>query len=227
MLDGDLYGAQDVIKRRSNDIGNKLKLIFWYAIIGLALAAVVVVAGVAAAAAAYTAALGGTAGTAALGGTMGLLAIVSIAIFAIGIAYTVTLFGLAAYNDAFKTAAILYLIKTIVSVLKNFVPSSGFLGLVISLAELGLDLGFIVYFSNGMVESVRFVDGVLASQWESFKNVYLILSFIAIGSALLTIIPVIGLLGALASTLSGLGLIGLAIWELVLIWKSAVRLQNY
>ena len=223
MLDGDLYGAQDVIKRRSNDIGNKLKLIFWFAISELGLECLLLFSSVVASMGLI---LSGGAGGAAAGGTLVLVVVIGLAIVGISIAYAITLFGLAKYNDAFQTAAVMYLIRVILSLLQLFI-SGGFIGLIINIAEYALKIGFIVYFCNGMIESVRFVDGVLASQWASFKNVYLILCYISIGGALLTIIPVIGILGGIAALLAELGLFGVEIWELVLIWQAAGKLQNY
>ena len=90
-----------------------------------------------------------------------------------------------------------------------------------------LGLIYITNFTSAMSDSLWHINNALADNWMTFKKVFFGLLIASLACVVLAFIPIINILAAIALVIIAIGLIGVGIWQLVLLFMSAGAVRNY
>ena len=233
MNEGTYDNSMTVLAERSLKIGNGLKRIFWVAI---AMGIIVIIAIFAFMALAMLLAVKGAkydynfkdVSLFEMYGIPGIIviAVIFCSILVAGIVYCVTLFKLNKYEAAFGITAVLYLVNVIMGVIRYVVPGTGAAIYVLSMIATLAQLFFLL---TGIYNSVRRVSQPRANVVKVLRNVFVALFIAVDASELLLKVPNldVGLIGALLLIFAGIGLLGVSIWYIVELFRSASFLQRF
>ena len=212
--------GSDVMRKRAKEIGNKMKICFWielFNIIGPLFAGLMAFGAV-------SSVLGGGSVTGAVG-ALSVVTIIGIAAIVLAVIYAIILLSLRKYDDGFMYAGLLYIATQVVPFIQD--KTTGFIAFIFGLVSVVVSLGFVKFFIESLVTSVRLVNGVIASSLEAYMNWYIIFVIASIVCSFAAFIPIINLLAALASIVIAIGSVVIGIWRLVLLWQAAGALQRH
>ncbi len=216
-----LQREQEGLKRRYEDMGKRMQVIFFTIIINIALTVVMtiyaLIAGVVAGVMKSTNLTGVYIGL----GVFAVLMIVATIIFGIN------LLKMGYYDDALKTAAILYFINQGISIVQSFLSDAGFLTAILKIAAAIISLFYFTNFCSGMENLSYVADSNVSYNWEKIRKFYVTLVIVMVCCVIGCIIPVIGILAALVLIVAAIAMIVIYIWQIVLIYQTMRAMQNY
>ena len=150
--------------------------------------------------------------------------VLGIVVLVLNLAFSVVLIKLAKYHDGFNIAGVLYIFYAIVSFLKAISDDGS---KVLSLVNAVLDFLYLLKFSSIMIEIYTQVDLALKDSWRSYRKGYICVIAIIFGCAVLAFVPLISGLAGLLLVFAVIASIVLAIWEFILLYKSAKSMRAF
>jgi len=150
------------------------------------------------------------------GSVLGISILSVVVSLGLGIGYSIVVINLGQYYEEFKTAGICYLVQAILSAL---VSISGFRILQIPAAVLSLV--YIFNFAEAMKQSLYLIDTKTADGWDSLILGYKIIFGTLIGCVLFAFIPIINIFALVIMLLCCVGVLAIAVYELILLKTSA------
>ena len=130
-------------------------------------------------------------------------------------------------DDRFQTAGIFYIIYYILSNAMDLIFDQNIVGSTFNIIGAILGLIYITNFTSAMSDSLWHINNALADNWMTFKKVFFGLLIASLACVVLAFIPIINILAAIALVIIAIGLIGVGIWQLVLLFMSAGAVRNY
>ncbi len=130
-------------------------------------------------------------------------------------------------DDRFQTAGIFYIIYYILSNAMDLIFDQNIVGSTFNIIGAILGLIYITNFTSAMSDSLWHINNALADNWMTFKKVFFGLLIATLACVVLAFIPIINILAAIALVIIAIGLIGVGIWQLVLLFMSAGAVRNY
>ena len=143
------------------------------------------------------------------------LVVCAVAILVGTILYCVSLFSLGGYYDAFKTAGILMLVCTGLTLVKNLVPEG--LASLVALVSAILKIFQMKYFVEGSETSLRGVDAKLSEKWDLYWRAYMITLIATIVCELGIYAPGLSSIAGVGEAICSIAALIIGIWMLVLI----------
>ncbi|MBR3057723.1 MAG: hypothetical protein IKG93_07095 [Clostridiales bacterium] len=147
--------------------------------------------------------------------------------FVTSVLFAVVLFSLSKFNDNFQAAAIAYVFAQGCSFVQNMAGSSAGLSIVFSLASSLLSIAYVMKLTTGMEECFNVVDGYMADSWASFRKAFVVVMIITVACVILAFVPILNLLALIGSLGTVVAAIVLAIWQLVLLFRSAETMLRF
>ncbi len=141
------------------------------------------------------------------------------------VVFGVILIQLGKYSEDFKKAGIFYILSGVCDSLNS--ATSGMLAFTFGILAAVLSVLYMLRFATAMSASFDNVASYMAITWESFKKAY---TYVYAAIAICTLagfVPVIGLIASVFLILLELAVIGLSIWQLVLIFRSSRVMKQY
>ena len=153
-------------------------------------------------------------------GLLGLIGIV------IGVVTAVILFVLGKEESCFRAAGIAYLFVAGLNTASQFLPE----GIIKTVVELGTIIATLFYlfeFINGSIYILAGVDDYIANSWEIIKKVFIYLFAGLVVCIILMFIPIFTFFAVILLIIAVIIALGVYIWELVLMFKTASALKNF
>ncbi|MBO4321338.1 MAG: hypothetical protein J5857_12795, partial [Treponema sp.] len=98
---------------------------------------------------------------------------------------------------------------------------------VLSLVNAVLEFLYLLKFTSIMIEIYKQVDLALKDSWGSYRHGNICVIAITLGCTVLAFIPLISGLAGLLLIFAVIAVIVLAIWEFILLYKSAKSMRNF
>ena len=210
---------------RCRDMAGKLKILFFIKIASIVMVAL---------------AMASTINTAVVMGTMGVSESVAMASFnaialvfvlaslALGIVYGVMLMAMGRYMPEFSGAGLFTIISSVLSTIHDFTGHN-----IFNILSIVFSILCIMRFADGMKTALsgysvnNSVDSELAYKWGEFKALNIKMLIVTGVCVVVAIIPIINLLVILPLLIVLVVAVVLSIWQLILIYKSSVSMNEY
>ena len=153
-------------------------------------------------------------------GLLGLIGIV------IGVVTAVILFVLGKEESCFRAAGIAYLFVAGLNTASQF-PPEGIIKTVVELGTIIATLFYLFEFINGSIYILAGVDDYIANSWEIIKKVFIYLFAGLVVCIILMFIPIFTFFAVILLIIAVIIALGVYIWELVLMFKTASALKNF
>lgn len=197
---------QTALRERCAVLGKKYQTLFWVSIISVIISVVMLVMAYATRSA-------------------GAVLVLAASAIVLGIIYAVTLFTLGQYNENYTLAGVAYILLQVTDFIKQM--AGGEIGMLFSLASLGLGIGYVLKYTLAMEECFTLVDGYISDSWASYRKAYIGVTIGSIACVVLAFVPFLAFLAVVGSVILAIVAIGLSIWQLVILNRSANRMIEF
>lgn len=140
--------------------------------------------------------------------------------------YVVLLLFLGKHLNDYKIAGILFIVNSLLELLKNLFSQSE-LNVAISILSAIFGLLFVLTFSNAMISAFERVDLNMTSSWESFRKANIIIFSGILICAVGVFIPILNYIVVFAVFIFAIAAIIVGIWELILLKNSSKIMKSF
>ena len=161
-----------------------------------------------------------------LSAVLGLLLCAVIA-FVNCLVYGIVLCTMKGQDSRFMAAGVSYIIFQALYTSGSGLFSDRWFGMIFELAGIVLGLVFIFSFVSAVSEVLSGVDDRLAKSWDTFKKFIAGILIGILACILMMFVLILSALGALGLMILGIALIGMFIWQIVLLFMTAGAMRNF
>ena len=140
----------------------------------------------------------------------------------IEVIYGILVMMMGKVSGDYTKAGIYYIIHAALYFLYNFTSFS-----ILQVASAVLEILFVLKFAYAMYETFYSVDSILAMTWEKYRSFYAYLLIAMAACYALAMLPFVGFVAIFVLPFVTIGSIVVKVWELILLYRSAVRLKTY